>query len=184
MRLIKLNFTTIIPDYENRNAPTTFTYAPPAIIYLYPKRYGYNPISPSSYLSAYHRTPKPTSDATDLSLESLLGQKQEVIDSKIQMVLTEIDQRRIMKDYHLYRIDLDQCTCRNLIYFLGKHYQDKRRVDIEKKIIDLEQEKRRERSAYFKDILFLRKELRESFIEKLEEDQKAEIFLNPTEVLQ
>ena len=175
-----MNFTTIIPDYENRNAPTTFTYAPPAIIYLYPKRYGYNPISDL----AYHRSPKSTSYATGLSLDNLLEEKQEVIDSKIRMVLTEIDQRRVMKDYHIYRIDLDQCTCRNLIYFLGKHYQDRRRVDIEKKIIDLEQEKRRERSAYFRDILFLRKELRESFVEKLEEDQKAEIFMNPTEVLQ
>ena len=184
MSLIKLNFSTIIPDYENRNAPTTFTYAPPAIIYLYPKRYGYNPVRPSSYPSAYHRSPKPTSDATGLSLDSLLEQKQEVIDSKIRMVLTEIDQRRVMKDYHIYRIDLDQCTCRNLIYFLDKHYQDRRRVDIEKKIIDLEQEKRRERSAYFRDILFLRKELRESFVEKLEEEQKAEMFMSPTEVQQ
>ena len=178
-----MNFTTIIPDYENRNAPTTFTYAPPAVQYLYPQRYGYQRAS-VIYPITLPFERKSVSYATDLSLESLLGQKQEVIDSKIQMVLTEIDQRRIMKDYHLYRIDLDQCTCRNLIYFLGKHYQDKRRVDIEKKIIDLEQEKRRERSAYFQDILFLRKELRESFIEKLEEDQKAEIFLNPTEVLQ
>ena len=58
---------------------------------------------------------------------------------------------------------------------------DGRRVDIEKKIIDLEQEKRRERAAYFRDILFLRKELRESFIEKLEEDQKADIFINQQE---
>ena len=49
---------------------------------------------------------------------------------------------------------------------------------------DLEQEKRRERSAYFRDILFLRKELRESFVEKLEEEQKAEMFMSPTEVQQ
>jgi len=67
------------------------------------------------------------------------------------------------------------------MYFIGVDYKDRRRVDIEKKIIDLEQEKRRERAAYFRDVLFLRKELRESFIEKLEEEQKAEIFMNPKE---
>ena len=120
--------------------------------------------------------------STPTGLEGLLYQRQEVIHSKIHMVLTEIDQRRIMKDYHLYRIDLDKCACQNLIYFIGKEYKDRRRVDIEKKMIDLEQEKRRERAAYFRDILFLRKELRESFIEKLEEDQKMDMFTNPTEV--
>jgi len=175
-----LNFTSITPDYGNRNATVTFTYTPPLITYLYPKRYGYHRASPTYSLSLpFDR--KVVSYATGLGLEGLLYQKQEVIDSKIRMVLTEIDQRRIMKDYHLYRIDLDQCTCQNLISFIGTHYKDKRRIDIEKKIIDLEQEKRRERAAYFRDILFLRKELRESFVEKLEEDQKAEIFMNPPE---
>jgi len=169
--------STIIPDYENRNAPVTFTYAPPLITYLYPKRYGYPHASPA-YNIALPVERKAVSYATGLGLEGLLYQKQEVINSKIQMVLTEINQRRIMKDYHLYRIDLDQCACQNLISFIGTHYKDKRRIDIEKKIIDLDQEKRRERAAYFRDILFLRKELRESFIEKLEEDQKAEIFIN------
>lgn len=169
--------STIIPDYENRNTPVTFTYAPPAITYLYPKRYGYNQVSPA-YDIVLPVERKAVSYATDLGLEGLLYQKQEVINSKIQMVLTEINQRRIMKDYHIYRIDLDLCTCQNLISFIGTHYKDKRRIDIEKKIIDLDQEKRRERTSYFRDILFLRKELRESFIEKLEENQKAEIFIN------
>jgi hypothetical protein len=158
LRLIKLNFTTIIPDYGNRNATVTFTYAPPTITYLYPKRYDHNHASPT-YSLALPVERKAVSCGTGLDLEGLLYQKQEVINSKIQMVLTEINQRRIMKDYHIYRIDLDLCTCQNLIGFIGTHYNDKRRIDI----------------------LFLRKELRESFIEKLEEDQKAEIFMNPPE---
>lgn len=172
-------FNCIIPNYENRHAPTMLTYAPQSIKYLYPKRYGYNQVNPfyPSTLTLHKDL-----SSTPTGLEGLLYQRQEVIHSKIHMVLTEIDQRRIMKDYHLYRIDLDQCTCRNLIYFIGKHYMDRRRVDIEKKIIDLEQEKRQERAAYFRDILFLRKELRESSIEKLEEDQKTEMFMNPPEV--
>ena len=174
---------TIISYYGNRNAPVEFSYEPPAIKYLYPHRYGYHRCD--AYRSITLPCPrKPVSYATGLALDDLLGQRQEVIDSKIRMVLTEIDQRRIMKDYHLHRIDLDQCTCHNLIYHIGKDYKDRRRVDIEKKILDLEQEKRRERADYFRDILFLRKELRESFIEKLEEDQRAEIFINPAVTLQ
>ncbi|MCX5835740.1 MAG: hypothetical protein NTX62_01975 [Deltaproteobacteria bacterium] len=169
---------TIIPSYENRNLPTTFTYASPAIKYIYPKKYGYNKTS-LLYPAPFPFYKKPSSYST--GLEGLLYQRQEVIDSKIQMVLTEINQRRILKDENLYKIDLDQCTCLNLIYHIGKDYKDKRRVDIEKKIIDLEEEKRREKTTYFRDILFLRKELRESFIEKLEEDQKADIFITKQE---
>jgi len=171
---------TIIPSYENRNLPTTFTYAPPAIKYLYPHKYGYHRTN-HTYPLALPFDRKAVSYATGLGLEGLLYQRQEVIDSKIQMVLTEINQRRILKDENLYKIDLDQCTCLNLIYHIGKDYKDKRRVDIEKKIIDLEEEKRREKTTYFRDILFLRKELRESFIEKLEEDQKADIFITKQE---
>jgi len=173
-------FIPIIPDYGNRNAPTTFTYAPPAVQYLYPQRYGYQRAS-ALYTVSLPFERKPVSYATGLGLEGLLYQKQEVIDSKIRMVLTEIDQRRIMKDYHLYRINLDQCFCQNLINFIGTHYKDRRRIDVEKKIIDLEQEKRKECAAYFRDILFLRKELRESFVEKLEEEQKKDMFMNQQE---
>jgi len=175
-----LIISTIIPGYENRNLPTTFTYAPPAIKYLYPQKYGYNKTS-LLYPVPFPLDKKSSSYST--GLEGLLYQRQEVIHSKIQMVLTEINQRRILKDENLYKIDLDQCACLNLIYHIGKDYKDKRRVDIEKKIIDLEEEKRRERTTYFRDILFLRKELRESFIEKLEEDQKADIFITKQEEL-
>ena len=170
-------FACVIPSYENRNTPVTFSYAAPLIKYLYPQRYGYHRADPIHTIALPFER-KAFSYATGLGLEDLLYQRQEVIDSKIRMVLTEIDQRRIMKDYHLHRIDLDQCTCHNLIYHIGKDYKDRRRVDIEKKILDLEQEKRRERADYFRDILFLRKELRESFIEKLEEDQRADVFTN------
>jgi len=58
---------------------------------------------------------------------------------------------------------------------------DKRWVDLEKKTIDLEQEKRQEITSYFRDILFLRKELRESIIEDLEESQKKAIFMHESE---
>lgn len=180
MGLIRLITNAIIPDYENRNSPTTFTYVLPSIKYVYPQRYGYKPLS-IPYAFTYHRSSRPVSYAT--GLDDLLCQKQDVIDSKVQMVLYEINQRRIMKDENLHQIDLDQCACINLIYHIGKEYRDRRRVDIEKKIIDLEQDKRRERAAYFKDILFLRKELRESLIEKLEEDQKLSLFANNPEEL-
>ena len=110
-------------------------------------------------------------------LDDLMNQRRDVIDSKIGMLVADVYQRYALKSQNLYHIDLDQCTCRNLIYLLGDHYMDKRRIELERKIIDLEQEKRQEKAGYFRDIMFLKKDLRESLIEKLEEEQKAKMFL-------
>jgi hypothetical protein len=70
-----------------------------------------------------------------------------------------------------------------MIYERGDHLWDKNRLELEHKIIDLEQDKRREESNYFRDISFIQKELRESLIEKKEEEQKANLLLNQPEEL-
>jgi hypothetical protein len=142
------------------------------------------------YLQVYARRPRnqeeenlrlesriggPASD--DLGLETLLGQRQEIVDAKVQMILSEIFQRRLIKDQNLYRINLDQCSFRTLTFALGEHCWDKRRLELERRIIDLEEEKRTEETGYFKDILFLRKELRESLIERIEDEQKAKLIM-------
>ena len=167
--------STIIPDYENRNASIDYILVENPIKYFYPVRYGYDRarLKYSLALPAYK-----ISKTTSLGLEDFLGQRQDVIDAKIRMILKEIDQRRILKDDNIYGINLDQCTCRNLIHHLGPTNMDKRWVDLEKKTIDLEEEKRKENANYFRDIMFLRKELRESIIEDVEENQKAAILMN------
>jgi hypothetical protein len=70
-----------------------------------------------------------------------------------------------------------------MIYARGDHLWDRNRLELEHKIIDLEQDKRREASNYFRDISFIRKELRESLIEKKEEEQKADLLMNQQEEL-
>jgi len=100
------------------------------------------------------------------------------------MLLSEIYQRQTIKKDNLYRINLDQCSFKNLIFDMGDSVWDKRRSELESKIIDLEQEKRREQTSFFGDILFLRKELRESLIEKLEDKQKAGLLINQKEELE
>jgi hypothetical protein len=113
---------------------------------------------------------------TDLDLDGLLLHRQEIIDSRIRMILSETYQRRLIKQYNLYRINLDQCDFRNLIFELGEHCWDKKRLELERRIIDLEEEKRTEEKSYFKDLLFLKKELRDSLIERIEEEQKANML--------
>jgi len=116
-----------------------------------------------------------------VDLEHLMLKRGEIMDSKLQMLLSEIYCRHIIKKENLYDISIDQCTCRNLIYFIGNDCLDTKRIELERKIIDLEQEKRKEKAGYFNDILFLKKELRETLIEKLEEEQKAMILNKPEE---
>ena len=147
--------------------------------YLYPGK-------ENSVRDGYHLNLSSTKDSNQpfgYGLEQLMFQKQEIIHSKIQMLLSEIYQRHTLQNDNLYRISLDQCACRNLIFDMGDHVWDKKRLDFERKIIDLEQEKRREQTGYFKDVLFLRKELRETLIEKLEDKQKADLFKNSEEEL-
>ena len=98
------------------------------------------------------------------------------------MLLSELSQRHTIKEDNLNHINLDQCSFKNLIFDMGDVW-DKRRTEFERKIIDLEQEKRREMTSYFKDIVFLRKELRESLIEKLEDEQKAGLLTDQKEEL-
>lgn len=117
----------------------------------------------------------------EVGLEQLLGQRQEIISSKIQMLHSEIYKRHLLTDSNLYQINQDQCTCRNLIYRIGDEFFDKKRIELERKIIDLEEEKRREKANSFKDVLFLQKELRETLLEKQEEEQKTKMFINQAE---
>ena len=115
--------------------------------------------------------------------EQLISQRQDLIFSNIEMLYTEIDKRQRIKDMNIYRINIDQCYFKNLIYQMNDNIWDKNRVELERKIIDLEQEKRREEANCFKDTLFIQKELRQSLIEKLDEQQKANLFLNQPEEL-
>jgi hypothetical protein len=119
-------------------------YTPINLKYLYPQRYGYrkSALAYSFPVPLYSRS---RSYAT--GLEGILYQRQEVIDAMIKMIISEIDQRRILKDETIHQNGLDQCTCRGMIYELKQRYVDRRVVDLEKKMIVLEQENARNNPA-------------------------------------
>ena len=144
--------------------------------YLYPKYC--NGGSSGSYR---HPVALQHNDSPEFNIEGFMEQRRDIVHKKIHMVISDIYQRYQLKNENLYQISHDQCACRNLIYDMGANTWDQKRVEFERKIIDLEQEKRREQTSYFRDILFLKKELRESLIEKVEEENKAEFFTNEME---
>jgi hypothetical protein len=65
----------------------------------------------------------------------------------------------------------------NMAILRGEDLWDRYRFKLEQSILDLEGEKRKEESAYFRDVFFLKKELRELLIESLEERQKAGMLI-------
>jgi len=113
--------------------------------------------------------------------EKLISQRQNLIYSNLEMLYTEIYKRHEIKEKNIYRINIDQCSFKNLIFQTNDHIWDRNRIELEQKIIDLEQEKRKEEANCFKDTLFIQKELRQSLIEKLEEQQKANLFIHQPE---
>jgi hypothetical protein len=172
-----LIFNTTNKEQSGQNIPYLSISMDPK--YMYPEK---TKVVNDTYIS--DSSPMTNSSSPDeFGLEHLMQQKQEIVSSKIRMLNTDIWQRYKLKDQSLYLIDRDQCTFKNLINALGDHFYDPKRLEMERKMLDLEQEKRREMAGCFRDILFLKKDLRESEIERLEEDQKMRFFTNKEEVL-
>jgi hypothetical protein len=178
MRLI----LTTITDWNSKGTDLSVPYLTRNPRYLYPERYQVKDSHATGLSGPSYLTFAPEKDPLgDAGLEDLMLKKGEIMDSRIEMLLSEIYQRRKLQDENLNQINLDQCTCRTLIYRMHPFYLDKKKMDMERKIIELEEEKRKEQTSYFRDILFIKKELRDTLIEKLEEEQKLALFAGQQE---
>ena len=171
-----MKFNTPTKGDAGKNTPELYVPNDPKYIYaganMVDVRYDWK----SSYFDS-------DSSITGDGFEQLISQRQNLIFSNLEMLYTEIYKRHKVKEMNIYGINIDQCSFKNLIYQMNDYIWDKNRIELEQKIIDLEQEKRKEEANCFKDTLFIQKELRQSLIEKLEEEQKANLFMNQPEEL-
>ncbi len=115
---------------------------------------------------------------TNDSFEQLMLQKNKNVLAKIDMLNTDIFSRYEISRTNIYDINVDQCTCKSMIYNLEADVPSQKRIDLERKIIDLEQEKRKEKCSCFRDLMFLKKDLRMALMEKYEEEQKMEMLMD------
>jgi len=153
---------------------TRQSYVPPDPKYFdYENRYG---IPKNNQKYVVDVAPAPV--LLTAGIEGFLQQKNEVITYRMQMLYSEMGLRSYINGQILYRINCDQCTCQSLIMQRGTEFFDRQRMDLDNKILDFEQEKRREKTAFFRDLSFLNKELSFARIEALEEKQKQALFLN------
>ena len=117
------------------------------------------------------------SPAGGSGLDMLLTNRQEVMRTRLELLTAELTERRRLLDYSLYRINRDQCELKNMAFLRGEDMWDRYRFQLEQSILDLEGEKRKEESVYFRDVFFLKKEMRELLVEGLEERQKAAMLI-------
>ncbi len=112
------------------------------------------------------------------SLEGMLGAKIQRTEDRIEAVIEAIDKRRLIKEENLYGIERDLCACQNLIFEMGyKVYRrDRDWIGLETRKIDLERDRRMELAAYFRDILFLGKELRDTVEYRRSIEDKAKLL--------
>ena len=121
----------------------------------------------------YRRNSDKSLDTTDEIFKDRLN----LIRSKIELILLQIDQRKKINQNILYQIEKDSCTVQNLYFDMGeKAYEiGADRLKIEQMKLDLERQKRLEQGGYFKDTGLLNKDLKDTLIQYLDEVQKSSI---------
>ena len=111
-------------------------------------------------------------------IESLFNDRLDLIRSKIEFLLLQLGQRKMIKDDILYQIEHDGCKAQNLIFEMGirAYHVDRDRLNLEKVKLDLEKQKRMELANYFRDTGMINKDLKDALIQYLSETQKSSIM--------
>jgi hypothetical protein len=153
-------------------------------------KYTYKPagspgLNKSLCYPAGSKTPASSKNITDNSyltgepLDQIMGEKKDLLSSKIEMLISGIEERKKIKQQNIYQIDKDYCTLNNLIFRMPlyrKYSYGRERINVERMKIDLERQKRMEEVNYFRDIGLLRKELTETIIRYISETNKQNIL--------
>ena len=126
---------------------------------------------------------QPVLEGDSGTIDDIFADRMALIRSKIEMVLLQLKWRRDIHEKVVTDIDRDDVRADNLLIEMGPavYYIGRERLVIEKIKFDLERQKRMEAVGYFKDTAILNKELKESLIEYLGENQKSS-FVSDMEV--
>ncbi len=112
------------------------------------------------------------------SIDEIFEDRLDLIRSKIDLILLQLSQRKTIHHDVIYGIQKDTCRAYDLLSAWGTEIYrvDRDRLKIERMKFDLEQQKRRETTDYFKDTSLLNRELREALIQYQEEAQKNSLI--------
>jgi len=122
----------------------------------------------------YQRSSKNSLDPTD----EIFKDRLDLIRSKLELILLQLDQRKAINQNILYQIDKDSCKVQtlNLAMGPGAYEMGRERLTLEQMQFDLKQQKRMEETGYFKDTGLLNTQLKDTLIEYMEEKQKSALL--------
>ena len=122
----------------------------------------------------YSRSPENNLDPTD----EIFKDRLDLIRSKLELILLQMNQRRTINQKILYQIDKDSCKVQSLNFEMGPRAYEmgRERLTLEQMQFDLKQQKRMEEASYFKDTGLLNTQLKDTLIEYMEEKQKSALL--------
>lgn len=146
----------------------------------------YVPLHPNYRFNGSENASKPSSSVIvpgfDAQADPVLGflaDKIRIVEASIRQVVEELDERQKLQESTIAAIDKESCVFKERLFQVAPHGSSpftvgdsRRRASIESEIAALEKEKRHEKTAAFKDVASLKKELRELIREYLEEKRK------------
>ena len=122
----------------------------------------------------YHRSSENYIDPTD----EIFKDRLDLIRSKLELILLQLNQRKSINQKILYQIDKDSCKVQTLNFEMGPgaYEMGRERLTLEQMQFDLKQQKRMEETSYFKDTGLLNTQLKDTLIEYMEEKQKSALL--------
>ena len=114
-----------------------------------------------------------TSD--DDSLDAILNSKRDLLFDKLAMLTQALDERRKITTDIFANIQKDSTWCQNQIFEIEKLYDPKLEREWKRNMLDLRKERRQERTAYFRDLTMIQKELRDTMLEYFKEKQMEDL---------
>lgn len=107
-----------------------------------------------------------------------MSERKDLIRSKIEMLLIQLDERKRVSRAVMDGIDYDSCQLQNLIFEMeGNVYQTgKSKLNLERMQFDLGKQKRMELVSYFRDTARLNGELKDALLAYQKEVQSEKLL--------
>lgn len=124
--------------------------------------------------TAFRESASPKADG----LDAIMSDRKDLIRSKIEMLLIQLDNRKAVSRTVLNSIDYESCQLQNLIFEMeGNVYQTgKSKLNLERMKFDLGKQKRMELVGYFRDTARLNGELKDALLAYQKEVQSEKIL--------
>lgn len=156
IRFANITHTQIKPEYED----------------LY--RYRSKPLPSYLKIPQPPYNPTPTTSEDD-SLDAILSSKKDLLVDKLEMLTDALHERKQIKSDLFDNIQKDSIWCQNQIFEIEKLYDPKLEREWKRNMLDLNREQRQERTAYFRDLTFIEKDIRDTMLEYIKEKQMEDI---------